>query len=116
MTIQFMRKCVSMAAIGVSLASVPLEAACTDGTGSNLSEYALKYFNGKIGNSDDRALVNAYRNGQCTITQGVHGGGDPCPNGSNIKSHITVQILPNGPTCHVFAEVTRNGGICTTCR
>ena len=73
MTIQFMRNCVAMAAISLSMAAVHVSADCTDG--ANLGQDALKQFNVNIGSSENATLVKAYQNGQCTITQGVHGGG-----------------------------------------
>lgn len=108
MKIQLMRKSVVMAAIGLSLAAVQVSAQCTGETKE------LEAYNTWVGASANQALVNAYHAKQCKIIEGLHSGGDPCPN-TKITSHITVKNLQNQEMCHVF-DYPKVGNNCTTCK
>lgn len=80
-----------------------------------ITPQAQLQINGRIGQSEDQGLVNAFKQGQCVVWQTNHGGGGVCKSNTSIRTHMTVRDSLNGRTCHVFDYIT-NQKYCTTCR
>jgi hypothetical protein len=88
----------ALALIACFVVTAEAKAACTVKSGQTVSNDEKAW----PGNAVHEALRNAYADGRCEITKGMHPGGTPCVRGKS-DNHITVaQYTANGYLSHTF--------------